>query len=282
MLLPLMTMQAQTVRTEQQQLEEAEKALKAAQKALDEAKAKLKAQSDSLKTANEQKEKKAKKAAKKTAKNTEPEPVVATEPTTSTNGWVIPVAATTSKASEKKNTKLSNGTVAKVDAKYLEGAVNTNAEGKIEFTLDTDCNGKSAQQIYDIVLKYMTSLTQGEQNISSRVALVNPQEYIVANTMEEWLVFSQSFISLDRSKFKYQLVAKISDNHLNLTLNRMIYDYEEGRNTGFKEAAEDVITDKLALTKKKNNLAKIYGKFRKATIDRKDEIFTEIKTLVNK
>ena len=41
-----------------------------------------------------------------------------------------------------------------------------------------------------------------------------------------------------------------------------------------------MIIDKVALTKKKNDLAKIFGKFRKKTIDRKDQIFSEITALV--
>lgn len=283
MLLPLMTTQAQTVLTEEQQLEQAQKQLEAAKKALEVAKlkaqaAKLKAQADSINAANAKKETEAK---KKETQSTEPKTVVVREPTTSTNGWVIPTAVPATKTTEKKSTKLSNGIVAKVDQKYLEGAITTNAEGKIEFILDTDCNGKSAQQIYEIVLNYMTLLTQGDKNIASRVALVNPQEHVIANTMDEWLVFNQSFISLDRTEFKYQLVAKISDNHLNLTLCRMNYEYEKGRSTGFKDTAENVISDKVALNKKKNALAKIYGKFRRLTIDRKDQIFTEIKALVN-
>ena len=48
------------------------------------------------------------------------------------------------------------------------------------------------------------------------------------------------------------------------------------------DAAENVITDKIALTKKKNGLAKIFGKFRKGTINRKDQIFSEIAELVKK
>ena len=127
----------------------------------------------------------------------------------------------------------------------------------------------------------MSELTQNDQNIASRVALVNDAEHVIANTMDEWLVFSQSFISLDRTEFKYQLIARISDNHLNLSLCRIIYNYEEGRSTGFKEPAEEVISDKIALNKKQNDLAKIFGKFRRCTIDRKDQIFAELAALVN-
>ena len=284
MLLPLMTAQAQTVLTEEQQLEQAQKQLEAAKKALEVAKikaqaAKLKAQADSINAASAKAE--AKKAEAKKGNATEPEPAVVKEPTTSTTGWAIPVAvAAKPKEAAKPANKLANGTTAKVDMKYLAGAITYNDENKIEFTLDTDANGKTAKQIYDIVLKYMSELTQNEQNIASRVALVNNAEHIIANTMDEWLVFSQSFISLDRSEFKYQLVARISDNHLNLSLGRIIYNYEEGRSTGFKEPAEEVISDKMALTRKQNDLAKIFGKFRKCTIDRKDQIFADLTALV--
>lgn len=284
MLLPLMTAQAQTVLTEEQQLEQAQKQLEAAKKALEVAKikaqaAKLKAQADSINAASAKAEAEAKKG-----NATEPEPVVVKEPTTSTTGWAIPVAVAAkpkeaAKAAKPAN-KLANGTTAKVDMKYLAGAITYNDENKIEFTLDTDANGKTAKQIYDIVLKYMSELTQNEQNIASRVALVNDAEHVIANTMDEWLVFSQSFISLDRTEFKYQLVARISDNHLNLSLGRIIYNYEEGRSTGFKEPAEEVISDKIALNKKQNDLAKIFGKFRRCTIDRKDQIFAELAALV--
>lgn len=279
MLLPLMTAQAQTVLTEEQQLEQAQKQLEAAKKALEVAKikaqaAKLKAQADSINAASA-------KAEAKKAHATEPEPVVVKEPTTPTTGWAVPVTvAAKPKEAAKPANKLPNGTTAKVDLKYLAGAITYNDENKIEFTLDTDANGKTAKQIYDIVLKYMSELTQNEQNIASRVALVNDAEHIIANTMDEWLVFSQSFLSLDRTEFKYQLVARISDNHLNLSLGRIVYNYEEGRSTGFKEPAEEVISDKMALTRKQNDLAKIFGKFRKCTIDRKDQIFADLTALV--
>lgn len=280
MLLPLMTAQAQTVLTEeQQQLEQAQKQLEAAKKALEVAKikaqaAKLKAQADSINAASA-------KAEAKKAHATEPEPVVVKEPTTPTTGWAVPVTvAAKPKEAAKPANKLANGTTGKVDMKYLAGAITYNDENKIEFTLDTDANGKTAKQIYDIVLKYMSELTQNDQNIASRVALVNDAEHVIANTMDEWLVFSQSFISLDRTEFKYQLIARISDNHLNLSLCRIIYNYEEGRSTGFKEPAEEVISDKIALNKKQNDLAKIFGKFRRCTIDRKDQIFAELAALV--
>ena len=275
LLLPLMT-QAQTVLTEQQQLEQAQKQLESAQKALKAAQiraeaARLKAQADSIEQANATKE-------KATTQKKEIEPALPTEEKVSTTGWSVPTAVV--KKEEKKPVEKVNGKVLKEDPKYLAGAVTTNAQGKVEFTLDTDANGKSAAQIYDIVYKYMAELTQNDNNIASRVALVNKNEHVIANAMDEWLVFSSSFISLDRTEIKYNLIANISDNHLHLTLGRITYNYEEGRSTGFKDTAENIIVDKMALNKKKNDLAKIFGKFRKLTIDRKDQIFNDISALI--
>ena len=223
MLLPL-TMQAQTVLTEQQQLEEAQKQLEAAKKALQIAKmkaeaARLKAQTDSLNQEAAKAEAEAKQMEAKKA-DAEPAPNLPKEETITKGGWAIPTTVA-KKKEEAKPALMANGVELKEDPKYLEGAVKLNKDGKIEFTLDTDANGKTAKQIYDIVYEYMSDLTQSADNIASRMALVNPNEYIIANSMDEWLVFSSSFISLDRTEFKYRIVAKITDNHLNLSLLRM-------------------------------------------------------------
>lgn len=308
MLIPALTMQAQNVLTPEQQLEKAQKELEEAQKALEAAKAqaeaaKVKAEAEKIKAEAEKTKAEAerlkaeaermKQEAEKLKKNTENSvpatklvPATKKENTTETSegaGWVVPTV--TEEVEEKKVEKTAEGVVLKEDPKYLAGAIQLNAEGKVEFVLDTQASGKSADEIYNIVFLYMSKLIKNEQNINSRIALVNrnnKNEQIIACIMDEWFVFNQSFISLDRSETKYQLVATISDNHLHLSMTRIVFNYEEGRSTGFKEPAENVITDKYALTKKKNDLAKIYGKFRRGTIDRKDQIFNDLTKLVRK
>ena len=308
MLIPALTMQAQNVLTPDQQLEKAQKELEEAKKALEAAKAqaeaakvkaeaekvkaeaeKTKAEAERLKAEAERMKQEAEKL-KKNAENSVPAtklvPATKKENTTETSegaGWVVPTM--TEEVEEKKVEKTAEGVVLKEDPKYLAGAIQLNAEGKVEFVLDTQANGKSADEIYNIVFQYMSKLIKNEQNINSRIPLVNrnnKNEQIIACIMDEWFVFNQSFISLDRSETKYQLVATISDNHLHLSMTRIVFNYEEGRSTGFKEPAENVITDKYALTKKKNDLAKIYGKFRRGTIDRKDQIFNNLTKLVRK
>ncbi len=341
--LPLMSVQAQSVLTPQQQLEEAQKKLEEAKKAVEEAKqkaeaAKKKAEAEAAKqkAAAEAAKKKAEEEAKRkaaeeakakaekiqqqikeaeaetarlkaeaarlnaeangaaattaaTATTTVPSvPATTTTPATTAtpasattasqgSGWVIPTA--TKKETPKPAAQV-NGAKLKEDPKYLEGAITFDEQGKIVFDTEIEAPGKSAAQLYDLVFDYMSGLTQGKESKASRMALVNKDEHIIANTMDEWLVFSNSFISLDRTECKYNLIAKITDEKVSLSINHINYIYEEGRQTGFKLPAEEVIIDKVALTKKKNDLARIFGKFRKKTIDRKDQIFNEIAALV--
>lgn len=314
--LPLMSVQAQSVLTPQQQLEEAQKKLEEAKKAVEEAKkkaeaAKKKAEAEAAKqkAAAEAAKKKAEEEAKRKAaeeakakaekiqqqiKEAEAEtarlkaeaarlnaeatatPAPATTASQG-SGWVIPTA--TKKETPKPAAQV-NGTKLKEDPKYLEGAITFDEQGKIVFDTEIEAPGKSAAQLYNLVFDYMSGLTQDKESKASRMALVNKDEHIIVNTMDEWLVFSNSFISLDRTECKYNLIAKITDGKVSLSINHINYIYEEGRQTGFKLPAEEVIIDKVALTKKKNDLARIFGKFRKKTIDRKDQIFNEIAALV--
>lgn len=327
--LPLMSVQAQSVLTPQQQLEEAQKKLEEAKKAVEEAKqraeaAKQKAAAEAAKKkAEEEAKRKAAEEAKAKAekiqqqiKEAEAEtarlkaeaarlnaeangaaattaaPEATTAPsapaaTTATpapattasqgSGWVIPTA--TKKETPKPAAQV-NGAKLKEAPKYLEGAITFDEQGKIVFDTEIEAPGKSAAQLYDLVFDYMSGLTQDKESKASRMALVNKDEHIIVNTMDEWLVFSNTFISLDRTECKYNLIAKITDGKVSLSITHINYTYEEGRQTGFKLPAEEVIIDKVALTKKKNDLARIFGKFRKKTIDRKDQIFNEIAALV--
>ena len=316
--LPLMSVQAQSVLTPQQQLEEAQKKLEEAKKAVEEAKqkaeaAKKKAEAEAAKKkAEEEAKRKAAEEAKAKAEKIQqqikeaeaetarlkaeaarlnaeangaaattaaPAATTATPATTASqgSGWVIPTA--TKKETPKPAAQV-NGAKLKEDPKYLEGAITFDEQGKIVFDTEIEAPGKSAAQLYDLVFDYMSGLTQDKESKASRMALVNKDEHIIVNTMDEWLVFSNSFIALDRTECKYNLIAKITDGKVSLSINHINYTYEEGRQTGFKLPAEEVIIDKVALTKKKNDLARIFGKFRKKTIDRKDQIFNEIAALV--
>lgn len=170
------------------------------------------------------------------------------------------------------------------DAKYLAGAV-PEVDGKVQWTMDVDVPGKTADQIYDIILQCFTDLTKTENQLEgSQVALVNRKDHIVVAAIREWLVFTDKLFMLDRTKFHYTLIAYCKDNHLTVTMGRITYRYEEDRTRdgGYVYKAEEWINDKNALNRKQTKLLRGSAKFRRHTINRKDYLFGVIKDTVLK
>ena len=75
-------------------------------------------------------------------------------------------------------------------------------------------------------------------------------------------------------------MADCRDGEVDLKMMRIVYLYDEERTpTTYK--AEEWITDKYGLTKKQNKLARVSGKFRRKTIDRKDYLFEKMAEFLN-
>ncbi len=165
---------------------------------------------------------------------------------------------------------------AEADAKYLKGAV-TESDGKVVFTTTIDAQGKSADDIYDALGRFMQRLThESNQMIQAKLTLCDSVNRQIVGAYEEWLVFTSNALSLDRSRFYYLLTAKCSDGKAIIEMSRLHYLYEEER-TPQRMTAEEWITDKEALNKKGTKLLPYAGKFRRKTIDRKDYLFQQMK-----
>ena len=76
---------------------------------------------------------------------------------------------------------------------------------------------------------------------------------------------------MDRVRFYYQLIFRIDDGKFNVEMRNIRYIYDDMPNQQTYRA-EKWITDEEAMNKAKTKLLKIPGKFRRFTIDRKDEI----------
>ena len=132
---------------------------------------------------------------------------------------------------------------------------------------------------YSAVYGALQALTQEQCEFpNSKISVVNKGEHTIAARYKEWLVFQSSFLSLDRTVFNYTIIAQATDGHIHCTMERISYQYEmdRGDSEGMSVKADDWITDKHALNKKKTKLYKGSGKFRRKTIDRKDNIFGKI------
>lgn len=166
------------------------------------------------------------------------------------------------------------------DQKYLAGAVPM-VDGRVVFSKVVEAPGKSAKQIYDIVLAYMQKMTkEPNQFEQSRIVLSDPATFKIIGNYQEWLVFKSTALVLDRTRLLYNFMADCEDGRVTLTMTRISYFYDEERLAQtFK--AEEWIDDKNGLKKNKAKLSKVSGKFRRKTIDRKDYLFGKIESLLN-
>ncbi len=169
---------------------------------------------------------------------------------------------------------------AKADAKYLVGAVPV-VDGKVVFEKTIQAPGKSRQQIHDILLAEFEKMTkEPNQFEQSRVVLDGKEDNAsVVASYQEWLVFKNKPLVLDRTRLFYHLIADIKDGSATIKLTRIYYFYDEERNpTTYK--AEEWITDRYGLKRSQKKLSRVSGKFRKKTIDRKDYIFNRLEQLL--
>lgn len=168
---------------------------------------------------------------------------------------------------------------AQTDKKYLEGAI-TLKDGKVTFSTEMTVPAMTKEQIYETLLDWANTRYQPTQKMNARVLFQNSEEGSIAIGGEEYLVFSTSALSLDRTRIYYQLKIICENGKSNIDMTRIRYWYDESRDGGKKYDAENWIVDEWALNKSKTKLAPICGKFRKKTIDLKEELFHEIQSVL--
>ena len=165
------------------------------------------------------------------------------------------------------------------DAKYMVGAVPL-VDGKVTFKTTIEAPGKTAEQVADIVRKYMMRMTKEPgQFEQSRIALDDSVNHQIIGNYQEWLVFKSTALVLDRTRLFYNLIADCKDGKADFTMTRIYYLYEEERDPQTLKA-EEWITDETGLTKNKKKLSRVAGKFRRKTIDRKDYLFNKFAELL--
>ena len=165
------------------------------------------------------------------------------------------------------------------DNKYLEGAIPM-VEGKVTFSTEINTPSMTKEQIFQTILNWANKRFQPNEKMNARVLYQNEEKGSIAIGGEEYMVFATSMLSLDRTRIYYQMQILCENGKCDINMSRIRYWYDEGRDGGEKYAAEEWITDKWALNKAKTKLSPGNGKFRKKTIDLKDELFKEIRAVV--
>ena len=158
------------------------------------------------------------------------------------------------------------------DQKYLTGAVPV-VDDHVVFETKIAAPGKSRAQVFDIMRQQLAVLAKdASQTEQSRLVIDDAEKGQVVGSYRERLIFKNKPLNLDYTIFNYHVIADCSDGEAIVKLTRIIYITDPERDATVMRA-EDWITDHYGLSKGGTKLARISGKFRRKTIDRKDYLF---------
>lgn len=171
---------------------------------------------------------------------------------------------------------ITAGAKSDVDSKYLAGAV-PEENGMVVFRKSFRVPGKSQQDVLAGVKDFVVNdlVGKGIEGLRTRVISDGQEGGLVVARVEEWMVFKNKPLYLDRTRFRYQVSAKVTGDKVKMEISQISYYYAEqtdGTN-GESYKAEEWITDQAAIAKSGKKLYPRSGKFRKKTIDRAEEIF---------
>ena len=155
------------------------------------------------------------------------------------------------------------------DSKYLAGAV-PEVDGKVVFTKEFSIPGMSQEEIFKRMQNWMEARLKKNEN-TSRVVYTSLEEGQIVGTGDEWIVFSSSALSLDRTKILYQISVVCAPEKCTMEVEKIRYNYREGKE---KYTAEEWIVDKYALNKAKTKLVRGLAKWRRKTVDFVDDLAT--------
>lgn len=159
-----------------------------------------------------------------------------------------------------------------IEPKYAAGAVPV-VNGKVLFEKTIEANELTADVMKAKVLEWAATRFATPTVIKGEVG---SDMDVVRIAVEEYMVFQNKFLVLDRTRIYYSLEITCADGKCTLRMGNIKYWYEEERDGGTRFTAEERITDEQAMNKKHTKFYRDYGKFRTKTIDLADELAAQI------
>ena len=187
---------------------------------------------------------------------------------------LLPAAAAQAQLIKKNNKKTTTEDVA-----YATGAVPV-INGKVTFEKSIVAEGLTAKEIEERANKWIAERYVKPTVISvKRYESEKPGTIIIKS--EEYITFKSTAFVLSRARMYYYLTLTPGDGCCNFNLSRITYWYDdEDENGGVKMIAEEWITDDNAFNEK-GKMKKFEGKFRRKTIDLKEQLIEELTKALN-
>ena len=156
------------------------------------------------------------------------------------------------------------------DSKYMTGAV-PERDGYVVLSRTIELpTGISKDEVMQRVSSWLDRCSKDERmHFAQR--LPNPSDNEMQHTYSMELTFSKSVLAHDFCDITYVLAVRYEGTSLIMEMSRINYKYRENDRVN-KYTAEEMITDKMALNKKKTKLIFGFKKFRIKTIDLIDEL----------
>ena len=153
--------------------------------------------------------------------------------------------------------------------------------GKVTFETEIPAKGLTAAQVEERMNAWITERYVKPTVLSvQRFESGKPGTTIIKG--EEYIVFRSSFFILSRARMYYFLTLTAGEGSCKFNLSRITYWYDdEDEKGGVKMIAENWITDDNAFNKK-GELKRFEGKFRRKTIDLKEQLIDELTKALNK
>ena len=118
------------------------------------------------------------------------------------------------------------------DKKYLEPI--PTKDGRITFETQLKAPSLSQQELYDILYKWTDERFKPDGKMNSRVVFTDKDNGTFVVSAEEYMIFSSSLLSLDRTRIYYQLQVDCTPENIKIQMGKIRYWYEfhSGRSLG--------------------------------------------------
>ena len=153
--------------------------------------------------------------------------------------------------------------------------------GKVTFEDTIPAEGYTAEEVKRAVDAWVKERFVKPTVISVKQFESDQPETIMLKG-EEYIVFKNKFLVLERARIYYYLTLTANDGSCTFNMSRITYWYDdEDDKGGLKMIAEEWITDENAINKK-GELKKFEGKFRNKTIEHKNALVNALAERLNK
>ena len=153
--------------------------------------------------------------------------------------------------------------------------------GKVTFEETIPAEGYTAEEVKAVAEAWIKERFVKPTVLSAKQFESDQPETIMLKG-EEYIVFKNKFLVLERARIYYYLTLTANDGSCTFNMSRITYWYDdEDDKGGLKMIAEEWITDENAINKK-GELKKFEGKFRNKTIELKNSLINALAERLNK